>query len=1081
MTDKFSLLPIDSLLRLILNQLDSKTPVFGISHQLFFQPEKNDSFRQKLFGTSLETPIGVAAGPHSQLTQNIIAAWLTGARFIELKTIQTLDELAISKPCIDMQDEGYNCEWSQELKIRESFDQYLNGWLIIHILRHKLFGLASGDPGVLFNMSVGYDFNGIQQANVQWYLDQMKDASDALEDKIRQVKTIYPEVSTLEINPEISNNITLSTMHGCPPEEIESIGNYLLEERGLHTNIKLNPTLLGPEKLNSIMRSSGFNTQVPDEAFNHDLKYEDARGIIQRLSEKAAKKGLQFGLKLTNTLESRNHKNVFGNEEMMYMSGRALHPIAINLAARLQNEFNGSLNISFSGGANAGNICALYHSGLIPVTVCTDLLKPGGYGRLAQYIENLRKCDQNISSTGQQDFLQQYALQTLKNKAYKRTQIMEPDLKTNEPLGYFDCIQAPCVTTCPTHQDIPNYLHYASEGEFSKAYEIIKDTNPFPLTTGMICDHLCQTKCVRIHYDSPLLIREVKRFVAEYGRDMELENGQKAPSLKKRIAIIGAGPSGLSCAWFLAKQGMEVNIFEAKKDPGGMISHAIPSFRLSDEAIRLDIETIRAMGISIHYDQAVDKTAFEKLRKEYDYVYIGAGAQLSARLNIDGNDVEGILDPLPFLFDVKAGSRPKLGKHIVIIGGGNTAMDAARTAWRLASKDSVVSILYRRTIQQMPADQGEIRAVLDEGIQIIELVSPTKIISQQGRIKAIKCQKMVLGPVDASGRQRPVPVDDEYLEFPADTLIPAIGQQRAFDFLEELTTQTEGSYQSQIPGVYLGGDALRGASTAINAIGDGRLAAEEILHDAGLLNQTNDSPKRKPQKLEKLLLKKARKHPGMELTEPVDHERSFEVLSKTMTRTQVQEEASRCLQCDEFCSLCVSVCPNLAFHTYAATPGNYSVQQIVKRNGTLHVDDLPGFEIRQKYQILHIADWCNHCGNCTTFCPSSGSPYLDKPHLYLDWKVFHAEKDGFFLETGNSQPTIYGYREHNLYSLTLDNKEYIYKAPNAEFLLNRQDLSVVKVLMTSSNSHEDTRMAVILYLVLQGSLDFFAFDTNLHL
>jgi putative selenate reductase len=208
----------------------------------------------------------------------------------------------------------------------------------------------------------------------------MNDASEELKLKIESIADVYPNIVNIDINPQISNNITLSTMHGCPSDEIEMIGNYLITEKKLHTAIKLNPTLLGKEKLHKILSNSGFETDVPVIAFEHDLKYNEAKSIIKNLQQKATENKLQFSIKLTNTLESNNNKDVFPEtEKMMYMSGKALHPISINLAAKLQNEFDGKLDISFSGGADATNIADVVICGLAPVTICSDLLKPGGY------------------------------------------------------------------------------------------------------------------------------------------------------------------------------------------------------------------------------------------------------------------------------------------------------------------------------------------------------------------------------------------------------------------------------------------------------------------------------------------------------------------------------------------------------------------------------------------------------------------------------------------------------------------------------------------------------------------------------
>ena len=396
--DKFYPTPLLKLLSIVLKQIKTDE-VFGIRKELFFKPQKKDLFQTEIFEQKLHAPLGVAAGPHTQLAQNIIAAWLTGARFIELKTVQTLDQIEVSKPCIDMQDEGYNCEWSQELKIKQSFNEYLNAWIVIHILSHK-FGFS--ETGTIFNMSIGYDYKGIMNENIQWFLSKMNNCKPELLQKINEIKTLFPEINKINIPQQISNNVTLSTMHGCPPEEIESIGKYLISEKKLNTTIKLNPTLLGKKDLHQILKKSGFKTQVPDIAFEHDLKFNQAIKIIQTLkklaennkqsadsSQKSLSSNLKpvfFGIKTTNTLESINNKEIFSaDNDMMYMSGRALHTISVNVARKLQNEFKGELNISFSGGVDAFNIKNVMACGIMPVTVCSDLLKPGGYGRLSQY------------------------------------------------------------------------------------------------------------------------------------------------------------------------------------------------------------------------------------------------------------------------------------------------------------------------------------------------------------------------------------------------------------------------------------------------------------------------------------------------------------------------------------------------------------------------------------------------------------------------------------------------------------------------------------------------------------------------
>jgi len=319
MGDTFTRYPIENLVKWIFAE-EQTGSIFGIPKELFFVPLTSYSFQMERYGQPLETPIGVAAGPHTQLSQNVIASWLTGARYLELKTVQVLDELEITKPCIKMEDEGYNCEWSQELKLDLSYQEYLNAWIVIHLLKDK-FGWGEPDSrGFIFNMSVGYNLEGILSPEIQKFLDNLADCSREKEDKIERLAKVYPRIRDIDIPDCISDNITISTMHGCPPEEIEKIGQYFIEEKKLNTTIKLNPTLLGPEQLRNILNKTlAYNITVPDEAFEHDLKFPAAVKLIEKLRKSANSHGVEFGLKLTNTLETLNQPgNLPENEKMVY-------------------------------------------------------------------------------------------------------------------------------------------------------------------------------------------------------------------------------------------------------------------------------------------------------------------------------------------------------------------------------------------------------------------------------------------------------------------------------------------------------------------------------------------------------------------------------------------------------------------------------------------------------------------------------------------------------------------------------------------------------------------------------------------
>ncbi|MBP5786580.1 MAG: FAD-dependent oxidoreductase, partial [Kiritimatiellae bacterium] len=757
MSDRFQPLSFSQLARWVFAELDERGSVFGIPRQLFFRPSPAAPYRTALYGQALDTPFGVAAGPHSQMAQNIVAAFLHGARFIELKTIQTLDELNVSKPCIDMQDEGYNVEWSQELKIDQSFREYLIAWVLVHALHHKL-GFA-GAPGVIFNMSVGYNLEGILKPNVQGFLNRMADASPEFDEAIDAVAAVYPAVRDLPIPRRLSDNVTLSTMHGCPPDEIGKIAAYLIEERGLHTNVKLNPTLLGPERLRGILNGTcGFRqVTVPDEAFGHDLKYPDAVKILTDLRARAAAKGVVFGVKLSNTLEVVNHRNVFSpNEKMMYLSGRPLQAVTVNLAATLAREFSGDLRMSYAGGADCWNVADLLACGMNTVTASSDLLRPGGYARLLQYVA---ETDSALRAAGASNLpawicakagspagasakecalanLLAYADRVLEDPAYRRDTFDRRRTKTTRPLPPFDCISAPCTTTCPVSQDVPAYMAAVREGRFDDAAAIIRRDNAMAATLGRACNHACETPCIRSQYDSPLAIREIKRAALEYGKDTALSSGGAGGSPAKKVAIVGAGPCGLAAAAELAAAGVAVTVYDAHTGPGGMADQTLPSYRSLPELIQKDVARLSAAGVQFKFNQTAPRDfTLDSLRASADAVIVATGAPLGAPMGIPGEDSQGVLDGIRFLRDVRSGALKSLDGTVAVVGGGDVAMDCARVAKRLGAAPLVV---YRRTREEMPAHREELAGLLEEGIPVRELAAPLAVVaSPEGRVTGL--------------------------------------------------------------------------------------------------------------------------------------------------------------------------------------------------------------------------------------------------------------------------------------------------------------------------------------------------------
>ena len=1013
MEKPFRPIPLAQLARWIFGDLAGSDTVLGIPKKNFAAPSPR--LRSQLLGRTLGAPLGVAAGPHSQLAPNIVASWLCGARFIELKTVQVLDELTVSRPCIDSADETYNCEWSQELKLAQSFDEYLHAWVLVHALAHAL-----GQPGpeVLFNMSVGYDLAGIRSPGVQRFIASMRDARHALPAAVEAVAQVYPAVRDLAIPHQLSDHVTLSTMHGCPPAEIEKIARYLLTELGVHTWVKLNPTLLGPERLRGLLNGTlGFDVEVPDSAFAHDPRFDEAMAMVENLARAAEGRPQRFGLKLSNTLEVVNRRPVFpAAEKMMYLSGRALHPLTLTLAQLVTERLDGRVPISFCGGADAQNFPDLVADGLGPVTVCTDLLKPGGYARLQQYLANLEESMDRAGASdlpsfaaaasggpGGRDALARHFEAAVRDARYARRE-RPLEFKGQRPLGHFDCIAAPCQEACPAHQNIPDYLWLVARGQPSRALEVILRTNPQPGVTGSVCDHPCTEKCVRNLYDAPLAIREVKRFAFEQGQPPPLR--ARAPRGVK-VAIVGAGPAGLSAAYFLARMGFEPVLLEARQQVGGMVSGVIPGYRLSGKAIGNDLDRLRQLGVKVELGQALGRDfTLDELRRSHAYVFLAVGAQKGKRLGIPGEAAAGVLDALTFLDRVQARAAAGLGRRVLVVGGGNSAMDAARAARRLVEGE--VTLVYRRTRAEMPADPAEVRDCIEEGIGLRDLLAPARVVVEDGKVVGLACTPMKLGERDASGRPRPVPAGDAEVILPADTIIPAIGQEAELDFLAgvEVERRRDGTPvvdprtgQTSLPWLFAGGDVVRGAASIIKAVADGKAVADEIGRRHGVQPEPEPALDKQAAPAELLARKGRRVQPQTVPVLPLAQRGGFAEVIQSFSPEAAAAEAGRCLDCDDLCSLCVTVCPNRANQAYAVEPFSVSLPSLVVRGGALQAGAPRTFAVSQRVQIANIGDLCNACGNCATFCPTAGAPYRQKPRFWIDEAGFReAEGDAFRLQ-----------------------------------------------------------------------------------
>jgi len=401
--------PFGALVRRMFRELDEKQAIFDLPARRFFLGDPAKDLGVSFHAHHASSPLGPAAGPHTQLAQNIVLAWLGGARIIELKTVQVLDQLAIPRPCIDMETVGFNIEWSQELTLHESLEEYVKASMLIDLLvASGRLSLTPGFDRTIFDMSVGYDLKGIRSEPVQSFIRGMKDATPIVGRLRRQIPDELRRYRDLDFRTKLSDTLTLSTFHGCPPNEVEAIVSFLLRELGLHVVVKLNPMLLGRTETDHLLHDVlGYrDVEVPASAFERDMTWDQATGIVERLGRFASSLGRGFGVKFTNTLIVNNNRTFFPKtEKEMYLSGPPVHVLAMTLVGRFREHFGDRIPVSFSGGIDRTNFPDAVALGLAPVTVCTDLLKTGGYGRARGYWQELASRMEAVRAATIGDFI----------------------------------------------------------------------------------------------------------------------------------------------------------------------------------------------------------------------------------------------------------------------------------------------------------------------------------------------------------------------------------------------------------------------------------------------------------------------------------------------------------------------------------------------------------------------------------------------------------------------------------------------------------------------------------------------------
>lgn len=477
---------LEVLLRRMAFELSSGA-CFDLPSRKFYRPTSGFDLSAHFHGERAGNALGPAAGPQSQLAQNLVLCYLAGARVFELKTVQVNDTLVLPRPCIDATNVGYNVEWSQELRLSQSLEEYTKAWVLLHALRHADLGLGLSTPSgeFLFDLSVGYDLAGIRSPAVRRFLDGMTDAGPAIDALFagwpRDLLAWRPPREA--VPNRISSCVTLSTFHGCPAEEIERICEHLLDEVGLHLVVKLNPTLMGYEQVRALINDQlGYAEVRPHrESFEKDLQWTEALSLVSRLQAKALARGLTLGAKFSNTLVVENHRSFFpATEKLMYLSGQPLHVLSFELCRAFREAYGAPLPLSFSAGVDARNYPDCVAAGLVPITTCTDLLRPGGFGRLPQYLLNLiaRMKERKVASVA--DFIlaesgrservatvspealhplleraardnhAAAAARTLADPRYSAAQNSAVPRRLGTRLWLFDCVSCDkCVQVCP--------------------------------------------------------------------------------------------------------------------------------------------------------------------------------------------------------------------------------------------------------------------------------------------------------------------------------------------------------------------------------------------------------------------------------------------------------------------------------------------------------------------------------------------------------------------------------------------------------------------------------------------------------
>ncbi len=1028
MSDKIRPVPFDVLLERIILEYKYHGSIFSVNKSEFFF--YGDAKKAVFMGKEAESLLGISSGPNTTLVQGIVSSYLAGSRFFELKTVSA-GKSEVLRPSIDTSLASFNTDSSSDLDIKASCNEYIKAWVILHVLESVFKKKVIKKPSFLFSPSVGYTYTDMKSDEMDNFISSLIDATGvaAFYDYKDMALAMVMEgildgtewegekenvIQTIKnISPNIASSFTYLPLSGMSESEIEKCSSYLLEKTDLC--LKLSPNFLGYDEVRKTLNTLSYDEIVLErEYFEHGLDKESAVSLIKTLKKKAEENKRGFSIKVSNSLRVVN-KSIILQGENKYLSGRALLPLALKMALHISRNFDGEINIAYAGGCDDYSFANLIKIGFSPVTLSSAVLVPGGITRL----NGLAKIADNTTESGKGTIdlaeLERFIEEVLKTGSIASKEFRGRNrTKINTPLSVFDCYVAPCVQSCPIHQMVPDYVALAAEGREAEALALIYMDNPLPNITGYICEHECENHCTRLSYEGPVKIRDIERKLAKQAEpEFRKEFLKKESPTETKAAVIGAGPSGLAAAYFLSSAGFDTTLFEKEEKAGGIVRSAIPSFRIGEDALDRDIALIRDKGVSFEFGT---KVSVDLLRKKgFEYIFVAIGANKVKDTFIEGNTPR--LGALEFLKGVKEDKKFNLGKDVVVVGGGNTALDAARTALGQDGVESV-TVLYRRSQDELLCNAEEYKKAKEEGVKFLFLA--LSVSSSDG---TLTYKVMKLGDRDSSGRRR-AEETGKTKDIRCSSLITAIGESLDPEVLKSLR------YDSSDSDVYVIGDAQSGPSSVVRAIESARKAVDKAIDDA--------YEKMAVEIEEDFEEEDASYHgechcshshedghdchchhdEGHECTCGHDHEdndececghnhddseelseeeeaelriaedaffsqirkKNVSVLEKGEYDSDsfFKQEGARCSECNYLCNICVDICPNRA-------------------NVAIDTRETGLFE--DPFQIIHIDAFCNECGVCASHCPHHGDPYKTKLTLFNridDYRV--SKNNGFALD-----------------------------------------------------------------------------------